>query len=390
MKPILSFTALLLTLISWSAIATGEGGRSYNTKPWDDPQFFPIGVWLQDPANAERYKGAGINTYIGLWKGPTEEDLLVLKKAGMRVVCTQNEVARKHLNDPTILAWMHGDEPDNAQSLGSGGGYGPPVLPENIIEDYGRMQTVDSTKPILLNLGQGVAWDDYHGRGTRTRHPEDYPRYMQGCDIVSFDIYPATHDRPAVAGKLWYVAEGVERLVRWSGGKKMVWNCLECTHIGNPDRKPTPREVRSEAWMSLIHGSQGLIYFVHQFKPKFREAALLDDLEMVEAVTRLNRQITELAPVLKSTSVENEVKVSSTNAQIPVAVMAKKHSEELYVFAVVMRSGHTRASFQLKTPGIALVEVLGENRTLPVKDGTFEDSFDDWDVHLYRGRSGKP
>ena len=36
-----------------------------------------------------------------------------------------------------------------------------------------------------------------------------------------------------------------------------------------------------------------------------------------------------------------------------------------------------------------LVEVLDENRTLPVKDGVFEDSFDDWDVHLYRGRSGK-
>jgi hypothetical protein len=150
--------------------------------------------------------------------------------------------------------------------------------------------------PIVLNLGQGVAWDDYIGRGTRTRHPEDYPRYMEGCDIVSFDIYPAAHDRPAVAGKLWYVANGVERLVRWSGGKKMVWNCLECTHIGNPNRKATPQEVRSEAWMSLIHGSQGLIYFVHQFEPKFREAALLDDAEMLEAVTRLNHQITELAP----------------------------------------------------------------------------------------------
>ena len=148
--------------------------------------------------------------------------------------------------------------------------------------------------------------------------------------------------------------------------------------------------MRAEAWMSLIHGSQGLIYFVHQFEPKFREAALLDDPEMLEAVTRLNHQIIELAPVLKSPTLDHEVKVSSTNAQIPVAVMAKKHLEDRYIFAVAMRSGQTRASFQLQTPGIALVEVLGENRTLPVKDGSFEDSFDDWDVHLYRGRSGKP
>ena len=388
LKPILPFTAFLLNLVSCSAIATPAEARSYNSKPWDDPQFFPIAVWLQNPANAGRYKQAGINTYIGLWRGPTEEQLQALKKAGMRVICSQNEVARKHLDNPAILAWMHDDEPDNAQSLGEGKGYGPPVLPEKIIEDYGRMRSVDSTRPVVLNLGQGVAWDDYFGRGTRTRHPEDYPQYIQGCDIVSFDIYPAVHDQKAVAGKLWYVANGVERLLRWGGEKKMVWNCLECTHISNPDRKPTPREVRAEAWMSLIHGSQGLIYFVHQFKPTFREAALLDDPQMLEEVTRLNRQITELAPVLKSSSLENEVKVSSTNAQIPVAVMAKKHSDQLYIFAVAMRSGQNRVSFQLKTPGVSLVEVLGENRTLPVKDGAFDDSFNDWDAHLYRGRAG--
>jgi hypothetical protein len=80
------------------------------------------------------------------------------------------------------------------------------------------------------------------------------------------------------------------------------------------------------------------------------------------------------------------VKVSSTNAQIPVAVMTKKHLDELYVFAVAMRPGQTRATFQLKTPGITSVEVLGENRTIPVKDGNFEDSFNNWDVHLYRTR----
>jgi len=142
--------------------------------------------------------------------------------------------------------------------------------------------------------------------------------------------------------------------------------------------------------MSLIHGSQGLIYFVHQFKPTFREAALLDDAEMLAEVTRLNRQIAGLAPVLKSRSLENEVKVNSINAQIPVAVMVKKQADDLFLFTVAMRSGQTRASFQLKTPGVASVEVLGEDRTLPVKDGAFEDSFNDWDVHIYRGHAVKP
>ena len=121
--------------------------------------------------------------------------------------------------------------------------------------------------------------------------------------------------------------------MKWSGGEKTVWNCLECTRIGELDRKPTPHQVRSEAWMSLIHGSRGLIYFVHQFKPTFREAALLDDPDMVAAVTALNRQITELAPVLKSVTIRDAATVQSENAEVPVALMVKQHENSTYLFA---------------------------------------------------------
>lgn len=77
--------------------------------------YFPIAVWLQNPRNAERFKAAGINLYVGLWKGPTEAQLDALRKAGMPVICAQNEVGLAHRDDPIIVGWMHGDEPDNAQ-----------------------------------------------------------------------------------------------------------------------------------------------------------------------------------------------------------------------------------------------------------------------------------
>jgi len=47
--------------------------------------------------------------------------------------------------------------------------------------------------------------------------------------------------------------------------------------------------------MSIIHGSKGLIYFVHEWQPKFNESALLSDPEMLAAVTKINRRIAELA-----------------------------------------------------------------------------------------------
>jgi hypothetical protein len=280
---------------------------------------------------------------------------------------------------------MHGDEPDNAQSLGRGKGYGPPIAPERIVEGYHRIRNADPTRPVLLNLGQGVAWGGWHGRGVRTNHPEDYPQYLKGCDIASFDIYPAAHERPQIAGNLWYVAKGVERLVKWTEGRKPVWNCIECTRIHNPTEKATPHEVRCEVWMSIIHGSTGLIYFVHEWEPRFNESALLSDSGMLSAVTAINKRIAKLAPVLNSPTVAGGATVSPENNTVPVASMVKRHAGATYIFAVAMRGGETTATVTLRgPPGARTVEVLGENRAVTMRKGVFTDSFGPWDVHLYR------
>lgn len=376
------------SLILAALLFAGQAAAQ-SSGPLADPRFFPIAVWLQNPSNAARYKEAGINIYVGLWRGPTDEQLATLKQHGMYVICSQNAAGLAHMDDPNILAWMHGDEPDNAQTIrgGKGKGYGPPILPSKIVEDYRQRKANDPTRPVLLNLGQGVAWDNYIGRGVRRNHPEDYPEYVQGCDIASYDIYPACHEHPDIAGKLWYVADGVSRLRQWAGKDRRVWNCIECTHISNPTAKATPQQVKAEVWMSLIRGSQGIIYFVHEFKPQFVEAGLLADLEMLAAVTKVNRQIQELAPVLNSPSVESVLTVKSANAAAPIEAIVKRHGTDTYVFAVAMRPGESTATFSLASGSVPRqVEVLGESRTLPLEGGKFSDSFQAWDVHLYRVR----
>ena len=375
---------------SWSQDSP-KGLPNWSHGPPGSEDYFPIAVWLQNPRNAAKFKEVGINLYVGLWKGPTEEQLATLTKAGMPVICDQNAFALRQKDNPIIVGWMHGDEPDNAQSLGKGRGYGPPILPKVIVRDYERIRATDPTRPVLLNLGQGVAWDNYIGRGVRRNHPEDYPEYIKGCDIASFDIYPAVHRSPEVAGKLEFVARGVERLVKWSGDEKLVWNCIECTHISNPKVKPTPDQVRSEVWMALIRGSRGLIYFVHQFKPTFREAALLDDPEMLTAVTAINRQIRELAPVLNRPSVREGVEVKSSKEDVSIAWMLKRSGETIHLFAVNLGNVATEATFTIAAvPPGAKVEVLGESRTVPLKKGQLDDSFKPYGVHLYKWQVSPP
>ena len=400
----LFFFALFLAASQFAVAAGTEPLASAGPSPyaaWKNgpgagASYFPIAVWLQHPRNAAKYKSLGINLYVGLWRGPTEEQLAELRKHQMPVICNQNDFALKHLDEELIVGWMHGDEPDNAQPLGKSKGYGPPIPPDKIVADYRRIRSKDPTRPVLLNLGQGVAWDGWYGRGVRTNHPEDYPEYIKGCDIVSFDIYPAVHDRPAVAGKLWYVARGVERLCRWTEGKKVVWNCIECTRISNVKVKPTPAQVKAEVWMALVHGSQGLIYFCHQFRPQFIEAGLLADEEMAQAVAALNRQIHALAPVLNSPAVADGVTVtceaSQTDAERarllqsgPIAAVLKRHGTGAYVLAVRMENSPAKARFELRgMRGSAAAEVLGENRRVAVQDGRFTDEFAPYGVHLYR------
>lgn len=376
----------LLACLSIASVALAADGPPRADNFLSDPNVFPIAVWLQNPSYAAEYKAIGINLYVALWRGPTDEQLGELKRHGLRVICSQNAAGLSHIDDPTIVAWMHRDEPDNAQSLGRGRGYGPPVLPAKVVEDYERMKKADPSRPVLLNMGQGVAWDQYVGRGTRRNHPEDYPEYIKGCDIASFDIYPAVHNHGDVAGKLWFVADGVSRLVKWTEGRKPVWNCIECTHISNPNAKATPAQVKAEVWMSLVRGSRGLIYFCHQFRPTSVEAGLLADKEMTAAVGAINKQIHELASVLNSPTVPGGVNIASS---VPVEAMVKRRNNATYVFAVGMRGEPTTATITVGgMAGRATAEALGENRTVELRDGVFKDEFAGWSVHLYRIRDG--
>jgi hypothetical protein len=395
----LSITIALFTGVFGRAVAAApetKGDSANSSRLFspaglpNDEKFFPIAVWLQAPRNAAKYKAIGINLYVALWRGPDEEQLRELADAGMGVICSQNEFARRNKDNPTIAAWMHGDEPDNAQSLGKGKGYGPPITPEKIVADYQRLRGVDPSRPVLLNLGQGVAWDNWIGRGVRRNHPEDYPKYVDGGDIVSFDIYPVVHDSPEIAGKLEFVARGVLRLVEWTEGKKPIWSCIECTHISNADKKASPSQVRSEVWMALVRGARGLIYFVHQFQPEFKEAALLDDPEMMKAVTKINGEIRELAPVLNSPSMNNDaVRVETATkpdaaAAKPIAVMMKEREKRRYLFAVNLTDAPAKGSFTVaEFSGQHRVTVQGEDRSLTMNDGKFVDQFEPYAVHRY-------
>ena len=79
------------------------------------------------------------------------------------------------------------------------------------------------------------------------------------------------------------------------------------------------------------------------------------------------------------------VKITSSDPAVPIAAMCKQYDGATYVFAVCMRNEPARATMQLPgSKSSAEVQVLGENRSIPLHDGRFEDDFAPYAVHLYR------
>ncbi|NLF32488.1 MAG: hypothetical protein GX591_16555 [Planctomycetes bacterium] len=391
--------SLLVCLVPAAVSLAESPYAAWSLGPPVEDDYFPLGVWVQAP-RSERvtaFANAGINLYVGCSWDDTVSGMNRLRNAGMKIILDQTgEYAPTHMDDDVIVGWLQHDEPDNAQPK-PGSGYYSPIAPlptttwdtypgTDMLTRYLGMKAVDDRRPVFMNLGQGVAWPAYPGRGTRANHPEDYYDYAQACDIICFDIYPVASGRVETDNKLWLVADGVDRLRSVVEPGQVVWNYVECTDISG-NGKATPAQVKAEVWMSLIHGSQGILYFCHGKSPDsdFDEQALLKDPVMLAAVGEINWQVRSLARVLNSPTLTGVVSTSSSNPQAPVHTMVKRLDGCTYVFSVVMRNASTTVtytSFQL--PPFSAAEVIGEDREIPLSAGMFSDQLGGFGVGLYR------
>jgi hypothetical protein len=378
--------SLLLAFFSCFSTAQTNSYSQWPNGPSNDPNFFPIGVWLQSPGHAEEFKKIGINTYVGFWGNLDQTSLTQLSNTQMPLFPAQNSVALNSPQRSIIRGWTQSDEPDNAQADG-GGGYGPCLTPAAIVSSYNSIRTNDSTRPVFLNFGRGVADTGWGGRGTCTGQTTTYyPAAIQGGDIISFDIYPVADYN----GRLELVAQGIDNLKSWiaQGGKnKIIWNVVEAAPLDG-GVVPSFNQVKAEVWMSLIHGSLGIIYFVHQLSPTFREDGIFNYPSLVQALTTINAQVRSLAPVLNSPTVANGVQTSFSLATTPLDAMVKRYNGDTYIFAVAMRNTPGTGTFSGLGTTNGTVEAIGENRKITMTNGRFQDNFNGYGVHLYKLATG--
>jgi hypothetical protein len=359
-------------------------GFLYEQLTPNDPSFFPIGVWMQNPSASvmEQYKAIGINTYISLSSGSFNETLYNrLKQYGMKAIVNQNKYARDNMDkaEEVVLAWLQQDEPDIAQFTKDWWPL-PPKTPASIQDVYRGFKSYNQSIPVYMNLSQGVAKPDWTGRGVDTYETYMYPEYAKGADILSFDVYCVNSGYD-----LSYIGKGVDNLYKYSDGKQPVWAFVETTKFDAVNAgRPTPEQVKAQVWIALVHGAKGIEYFCHVFTPDFIEAGPLHEsyTDTREMLTSINAQITELAPVLNSPDLKGFASVESSNKDVTIDTVSKEYEGSQYIFSVGVQADSTTATFRVESEGY--VEVLGENRVINLVDGKFNDEFGPNEVHLYK------
>ena len=216
-------------------------------------------------------------------------------------------------------------------------------------------------------------------------------------------------------------------------GSKPVWAFVELGHPFSESDWPTitPPQVRAAVWQSLIAGARGIVYFNHSFSGPDQTQHILRDgsqpgsayAPIRSVVTATDRQIRALAPVLNSPTVSSgwsqgpgttamvkwvngaagkkrckskgkkckkaKGKKASKKKQCKSkkgkkCKKAKKTKGKLYLFAGSAGSS-VEGRFSLRCVGNADAAVMGENRTVPVRNGSFSDRFADGNaIHIYR------
>ncbi|HYG84095.1 MAG TPA: DUF4082 domain-containing protein [Verrucomicrobiae bacterium] len=399
-----------------------EGGPSFyeqfpqaKSHGWTNPHFFPIGLWgatVENQRDVDTDKAIGINTYLEIYKDGARPNVYpnfeAIRQSGMSAI-------HQHTDAPNVgnetVGWFVSDEPEQF-------GQAP-----------GQVLNHLKTKKAQLPKDGRFHYTNFTGNMILPNYtPGDTiaAEWLDQNDVVSLDIYWYTRDLVcggSVAGEIWKDGSGAKqphgngyndlsydechrasnyghqidaqrRLAALSGKREPVWGFIETGHpFTDPENRGiTPNQLAGAVWNSLIHEARGINYFNHSFSGPCQSSNVVRDPLYVgrdcyaairAKVKQVNAQITELAPVLNSQSFSY-----SFNPKLDTMLKEKNGSYYIFAMPAGVKGGSATSQQSLRLPNgltASKAEVLFENRSLPITDGQFTDTFAaDHTYHIYK------
>ncbi|MBI2843954.1 MAG: hypothetical protein HYX78_11195 [Armatimonadetes bacterium] len=221
---------------------------------------------------------------------------------------------------------------------------------------------------------------------------EQLREYNRIADIVGFDIYPvpqsANHTMlgdPTISSVGQYT-DFIRQSVDYA---KPIWMVLQAYQWKSaPDgRFPTAEELRFMTYNAVIHGANGIIYFLYNpkqmFAPSWNVGNVVWTPEFWSALKQTASELAGLSPVVMAQNASPAVTIDGSPSQIEHIV--RRRSGKLTVIA----ANHTANSvsgvrFRLGSgSSLGAVTVRFESRTITPSGSTFTDDFAGYRVHVY-------
>jgi hypothetical protein len=413
----------------WKTSASKPQMAKADAAGWDDPSFFPITVFFGKPdaTHVASLKDAGVNTFAPVEGGAP---ISVVTSAGLFAMPGQDAWTLAQVgNDPGVVGWFIYDECEQGEGdcWLNGDATARWPLEKSWID---KVHAYNDGRFTLANYGNGIL---------RTFWAvDDMTKFVQGVDVSSADKY--TYTSPSVASIIDLANGGDHDAPDWPNNVPIqraysygwqadqmkrfqdpanlhpAWTFIETAHpfLGSEPGSTTitPGQMEGAVWSALIHEARGIYYFQHNDASSGCTAtySIVECPGVHDAVKAVDAQVKALAPVLNTQSYYNTTqnvngfnyyRYSFNNG---TDTMLKTYNGSAYIFADLgMRCNDTACtSGTVDTTGNktfnlpsdvtgSTVTVAGENRTIPVSNGSFSDNFaNEYTHHVYQITMGPP
>ncbi|MCZ7584218.1 MAG: hypothetical protein M5R36_13260 [Deltaproteobacteria bacterium] len=277
------------------------------------------------------------------------------------------EVVGFNKKHPANELWFPVDEPDHEDAT-----WGAP--PEFVRQMALRIRRADPDTPIWINF---QAWK-----------PRIYELYRDTFDIASFDAYPLGGGRPITE-----IVDRMKDINEQLGDAEGRWAVVEAhdgEHFEKSKRQLTAEETLVQGYLALVHGAQGVIYFIDN------QGRYIDPADMpgpwkgikqfsTETTDRKNGLESFLIPTAEILDTMGKSgKIVSTSPAIHFTL--RKRLDGVYALIAVNVSRSEIKEVTLYVQGLQEKTPIGalfEDRAFAAGDGKIVDDFPGYGRHVY-------
>jgi len=332
---------------------------------------FPLGIyWVMTTQDLQAVHDAGFNTVVV----PSARASWVLAEAaaakGMGVVVASPEARRefwelrqeKFGEHPSIIGWETTQRPDAKT-----------IPPEMMTVLYNIITEVSPNHPLITTLS----------------YPDTFRSYAETTDVLQ------VWDMPVPRMPIAHTAGLIDAARAAVDGRKPVWAVIQATGQSwavdksldpkTEGRLPTVEEVRAMAYLALVHGADGLMFYAYNLmqSPQERSYRIADDAPALwKGLSALNKELQALTDMACDPTFE---RIELLPAGDGLVHLARWRTQERDVLIAVNTSDVTTVATVSvpDSPAQTLQRVFDEKTLKASQPGNFTISFTPYASYVY-------